>query len=288
MKRVFAGIVVLLLLLSLMGCAKTPEDETAASGELVEDTNVENDVQDMPQPQEPDKETEKKPDEPQKQPTEEKPSAPEQETPSEQPEEKPSDSKDEQPDEQPADTEEPEESDDTSFSMDKAVKVATFNIKCAMYGKTMDQVAQLLKDVDADLVGLQEVDCNTSRSGGVHQVQLLAEKAGYPYYCYTPVVELGKNSAVDDVSMDATQNVCGQAILSKHPIGGVKRIWPTNQRGGIRCFTRHEITIGDKTVAFYNGHLDFDSGRFQYRELQDKYMVKDKYAICVGDFNEIS
>ncbi|MBR6794046.1 MAG: hypothetical protein IKM48_06820, partial [Clostridia bacterium] len=111
MKRVFAGIVVLLLLLSLMGCAKTPEDETAASGELVEDTNVENDVQDMPQPQEPDKETEKKPDEPQKQPTEEKPSAPEQETPSEQPEEKPSDSKDEQPDEQPADTEEPEESD---------------------------------------------------------------------------------------------------------------------------------------------------------------------------------
>ena len=109
MKRVFAGIVVLLLLLSLMGCAKTPEDETAASGELVEDTNVENDVQDMPQPQEPDKETEKKPDEPQKQPTEEKPSAPEQETPSEQPEEKPVEEK--KPVEQPEEKaeEKPEE-----------------------------------------------------------------------------------------------------------------------------------------------------------------------------------
>lgn len=167
--------------------------------------------------------------------------------------------------------------------MDKALKVATFNIKNAMGGKTIDQIAKMLKDLDADLIGLQEVYCNSPKASGGNQVQTIAEKAGYPYSYFTPCIEIGDNHT----KYTGMVNAAGQAIISKHPILTSEVIWPSKEAEyGLRNFARHEIDVNGKTVAFYNCHLDFSLGRYQYEEIQDHYMIKDQYAICVGDFNE--
>lgn len=44
----------------------------------------------------------------------------------------------------------------------------------------LDRIAQLLRDYD--LVGLQEVDAGSSRSGYVNLTQYLAERAGFPFW----------------------------------------------------------------------------------------------------------
>ena len=175
------------------------------------------------------------------------------------------------------------------YDESKALVVVSYNIKCAMYGKTIDKVAAQIKAVDADIVGLQEVDYFTGRSTPADQVAAIAEKAGFPYYKFEPVLELTNNSKTK-APEDADFDVYGHAILSKYPIKKSEIIWPTAQTitetSELRNFGRHEIDMDGTVIAFYNCHLDSLQGRRQYYEIQGKYMAKDEYAICVGDFNE--
>ncbi len=180
-----------------------------------------------------------------------------------------------------------------AYDPNKAFKIMSYNIKCAWYGKTIDQVASQIKEENPDIVGLQEVDCNSNRKGnvisGIDQVKIIAEKAGYPYYAFEPVIDLTA-ARNEQASADLRENAYGHAIMSKYPIKKSEIIWPEAQAKGadkeVRNFGRHEIDVGGKTVVFYNCHLDFSLGREQYFEVQEKYMSKDKYAVCVGDFNE--
>ena len=176
-----------------------------------------------------------------------------------------------------------------AYDPNKAFKIMSYNIKCAWYGKTIDQVASQIKEENPDIVGLQEVDCSTSRSGtGIDQVKVIAEKAGYPYYVFEPVIEIG-SAKNKQAPADLRESAYGHAVMSKYPITKSEIIWPTAQAKGdaeVRNFGRHEIDVNGKTVVFYNCHLDFSLGREQYFEVQEKYMSKDKYAVCVGDFNE--
>ena len=178
-----------------------------------------------------------------------------------------------------------------AYDPNKAFKIISYNIKCAWYGDTIDQVAQQLKEEDADIVGLQEVDCGTGRSKKEDQVKKIAELAGYPYYVFEPVIEIGTGAPKNaKAPADLRENAYGHAILSKYPIKKSEIIWPTAQvksaENEVRNFGRHEIDVNGKTVVFYNCHLDFALGREQYFEIQEQYMSKDKYAVCVGDFNE--
>ncbi len=177
-------------------------------------------------------------------------------------------------------------SDRPPFSKSKALKIVSFNIKhCGTAGITA--VAELLKQVDGDIVGLQEVDCNATRSGNKDQMKILAELAGYKYYYFAPVIQLGGNKT-KPAPANLNKQAYGHGILSKYPIKESQIIWPSAQSatGEIRNYERHKIDVNGKIVTFYNTHSDFEKGRLQYAEVQDKYMSKDKYAICVGDLNE--
>ncbi len=181
-----------------------------------------------------------------------------------------------------------------TFDIEDSLKIVTYNIKCGYYatGNTLDTIAQMLKDVDADIVGLQEVDYLSTRSGAtVDQLKYLAEKAGYRYYKFTPVVQLGKTKV--PITTNVTANLYGHGILSKYPITGHERIYfetqGTNVDGSakeVRALGRYEIDVNGKKLAFYNTHLDGGVGRAQYKEIQDHYMVKDQYAIFTADMNE--
>lgn len=172
---------------------------------------------------------------------------------------------------------------------ESALKIVTYNIKCAIYGETMEEIAGMLREVDADIVGLQEVDCNNYRSYFKDQMKELAEMAGYQYYYFAPVV--GKpGDPQTPLDPDDNFNAYGHGVLSKYPIIKSEIIWPEAQTpkldNEVRNVERHEIQIGDKVLAFYNSHMDFDVGRYQYKEIQDNYMSKDQYAVFVGDMNE--
>ncbi len=202
----------------------------------------------------------------------------------------------EEPDDQQPDTQEPdaeqggdEEPEKTkpAYDPNKKLTIMSYNIKCAWYGKTIDQVVKQLKEIDADIIGLQEVDCNTTRSTGGNQIETIAGKAGYPYYYFAPVIQLGGDKT-QHADPNLKTSAYGHAILSKYPIKKSEIIWPDAQsaEGECRNFERHEIDVNGKTVAFYNCHLDTNKGSEQYFYVQEKYMANDKYAICVGDFNE--
>ena len=162
--------------------------------------------------------------------------------------------------------------------MDTALKIVTFNVKCGWYGKTLDGIAALLREVDADIVGLQEVDVNTRRSmkhsDVVNQVEYIAEKSGYKYWYFAK-------------ALDYQGGAYGHGVLSKHPILKSTVIWPDAQTEGneARNIERHEIQVGDKVVGFHNCHLDFQQGPAQYKEIEVKYMTRDQYSIFVGDMN---
>ncbi|GAC1337254.1 MAG: endonuclease/exonuclease/phosphatase family protein [Myxococcales bacterium] len=54
------------------------------------------------------------------------------------------------------------------------MRIATFNIKHGEL-RGLSAIAQVLRAADADVVGLQEVDAGTARSGGVDQARALGE-----------------------------------------------------------------------------------------------------------------
>lgn len=72
----------------------------------------------------------------------------------------------------------------------KQLVVMSYNIRhCAPYYGTseattadVNNIARVLKRTKPDIVFMQEVDQNTTRSLGIDQTQKLAELAGYPYY----------------------------------------------------------------------------------------------------------
>lgn len=163
------------------------------------------------------------------------------------------------------------------------LKIVSFNIKCGWYGKTLDQVADLLREIDGDLVGLQEADVGTKRSRRSplpNQIEYIAKKAGYPYWFFAK-------------ALDFQGGYYGHGILSKYPIKNSQVIWPEAQpdqdgpgRKERRNIERHEIDCDGKTVVFYNTHLS--SGKLtplQYSEVQNNYMIHEEYPIFVGDLN---
>ena len=50
------------------------------------------------------------------------------------------------------------------------------------YSNSIDMIAKMMKELDADIVGLNEVDSCTTRTGRVHQAKKLAEKLGNWHY----------------------------------------------------------------------------------------------------------
>lgn len=95
------------------------------------------------------------------------------------------------------------------------MKVVTYNIRVGFGpgdraergGPTnyLDQIAEWLKDQNADLILLQELDRNTERADGLDQTEYLAEKLGF-YGVFAPAIPLPPDGQY------------GVGILSRWPI----------------------------------------------------------------------
>jgi len=149
----------------------------------------------------------------------------------------------------------------------------------------LDEIAELLRSVDAEVVVLNEVDFDSSWSHSVDQARYLADKAGYPYW-------------VEQRNLDFRVLIWkwrfGNAVLSKYPIASARLAdfpgyspWQTvlaGKQSGVVC----DIQAGDWVVRVIAAHLCYRSERVRVQSaamLVDMARESALPTIVVGDLN---
>jgi endonuclease/exonuclease/phosphatase family metal-dependent hydrolase len=162
------------------------------------------------------------------------------------------------------------------------VRVATYNVhKCRGLDGRMrpERVVEVLREVDADIVALQEVVCRDGRRRVDHQASYIAEELGL-------YAHLGENRRFRG-------GPYGNLLLSRMPIHHARNhdlsVYGRERRGCLRT----DIRMNDNSVLhLFNVHLGtavFER-KVQTRELFRRQVFTDPELvgskIILGDFNE--
>ncbi|HMO14993.1 MAG TPA: endonuclease/exonuclease/phosphatase family protein [Pirellulaceae bacterium] len=161
-----------------------------------------------------------------------------------------------------------------------AGRVVSYNIR---HGRGMDERVDLrrtgsvLQELDADFIGLQEVDFNVPRSGGVNQAQELSK-------------QLNMHAAFGKF-MNYQGGQYGMAILSRHPLIDVQAIQlPEGNEPRIALSAEARLPTGE-SMFVVNVHLDWvrdDAFRFAQAERLQEYLEQlTSPYLLLGDFNDL-
>lgn len=159
------------------------------------------------------------------------------------------------------------------------LQVASYNIR---HGRGMDnrvaleRTAAVLRSLDADIVGLQEVDRNVERSGRVDEPALLGNLLGMQH--------------AFGAFMDYQGGRYGLAILSRYPIASSREIvLPTGEEPRVALAARIVLPGGD-TVTAINVHFDWvENDAVRVRQARTLSAVLDTLSdpwLLLGDFND--
>lgn len=173
---------------------------------------------------------------------------------------------------------------------DKQLVVMSYNIRhCAPYYGTsenttanVNNVADVLKKTKPDIVFLQEVDKNTTRSLGIDQTQKLAELAGYPYYQFYKMQDYqGGEYGIAILSALRLKDIRNHAIPSE--IEG-QVIESNNVLGTAKIeFNGLDICLANTHLSVYQTDRDK-----QLPYMLDEILAKQTCPILfAGDFNAI-
>ena len=165
---------------------------------------------------------------------------------------------------------------DKSFVPPKYLKIASYNIhfgigldwerkdrldKKSFYAR-LDNIANILKNIDADIVLLQEVDFIASRSQEINQATYLAEKAEYPYVATATQIKEKFHPSIQGLHGKINHGIC---ILSRYKITeNVSKIFtfPNEMPFYLRwLYSPHgaqkvSIQIGKTLINVVNLHLE--------------------------------
>ena len=160
------------------------------------------------------------------------------------------------------------------------LKVATFNICKAEYGATMykdyTKIVAAIKASGADIIGLQEIEYRTKRTGYVDQTAELARLAGYPYYKFFK-------------AFDFNEGASGLAVISKYPIENSDQINLPASGEAQRILARAGIRVHNELINFFVTHLSYNGEPGtdrapQFATIANK-IANYKNVILTGDFN---
>ena len=160
------------------------------------------------------------------------------------------------------------------------VKIATFNICKAEFGATKykdyTKIVAAIKASGADIIGLQEVDYKTKRTGYVDQTAKIAQLAGYSHYKFFR-------------AFDFNEGGFGVAVLSKYPISNSDQINLPSGTGEQRILARAGIRVNNELINFFVTHLSYNgepgtNRAQQFTTLANK-IANYSNVIVTGDFN---
>ena len=158
---------------------------------------------------------------------------------------------------------------------DGFLRICTYNILHGqMTGGDEALIGRALADLDADIVGLQEVDVGTARVCGRDVLSIVAAAGGYPYYAFARAIPLGDGEY-------------GTAVLSRYPIRSFT-VTPLPSKGVEgRSLGHAVIDVDGKPLDFFNTHVAYENLEARTRHLS---LVAEETARCdryllTGDFN---
>lgn len=153
------------------------------------------------------------------------------------------------------------------------ITVASYNVR-RFSNCSFEEIAQEIKTINPDIIGFQELDNITYRSGYVDQLQEIAQICGYPYYYFSKISEYSDCGEY------------GHGIMSKYPILNSETTYFEIQYNENRCFSRSIIKVNNKKIAFYNIHIEY-LGEIQVEQILEllEAAKRDKNVIITGDMN---
>lgn len=165
----------------------------------------------------------------------------------------------------------------------RPIKVLSYNVHhCNPPSRAdfidLEAISQVIVQSGAEIVGLQEVDVFTSRSGSdLDMAKELAEMSGMPYYYFSK-------------GIDYKGGEYGTAILSKFPLSETATILlPAEEGTEQRTISIASVSLDDGTsYKFANTHLDYSSASnalSQAEKIVDYFEGEKSPLILVGDFN---
>ena len=153
------------------------------------------------------------------------------------------------------------------------LRLVSFNIKYGSESSLAD-VAGVIRSIDPDVVALQEVDKDATRSDVVYQSYRLGQLTGMA------------SSFRSSLTFDDGGNY-GLALLSKHPIVASTKSF-LGEAGEPRTVTTWTVTIDGEEVHIANTHLspNADQRTDQLLDLVPEIAELEPLAV-LGDFNEV-
>ncbi len=161
-------------------------------------------------------------------------------------------------------------------------RIVTYNVhKCVGIDRRLSpaRIVSVLKEIDADIIALQEVLCVQGRDSQSDQAHFIAREMGFNY-C------MGDNRKLKD-------GIYGNLALSRFPLLGSENhdisVAGREERGCLRV----DVDLGGGSrLHVYNVHLgtSFIERRYQARKLISESILSDANIpgprIMLGDFNE--
>ncbi len=151
--------------------------------------------------------------------------------------------------------------------------------------RRLGQIAELLREINADVVVLNEVDFDTSWSYSLNQARFLAEQAGYPF--------VAEQRNLDLRVLNWTWRF-GNAILSRYPIENAELLdlpgtvaWETvlaGKKRGLIC----DIRVGGETLRVVGVHFCHRSESIRVHSARTLLasIAGSRYPVLVaGDLN---
>lgn len=163
------------------------------------------------------------------------------------------------------------------------ITVMSYNVKyCSPYNSStpdVDAVAEIIKQAKPDIVFLQELDRNTTRSGKIDQLAQLSGKTNMPYTYY------GK--AIDYQGGESGVGILSRYSLSDPQTFRLPRVELGDTYVSYRILVRANITVNEKKITIAGTHLELTQ---ENRDLQvpeiNRILSSSNYpTILAGDFN---
>ncbi len=153
------------------------------------------------------------------------------------------------------------------------LRVATYNVHNTDGAESINGIAEEIKGIGADFVGLQEIDVGVHRSRSVNTLGEINRICGYP-------------SALFAKSIDYDGGEYGIGVLFSYPLVSMQKFMlPSASEQRIMLKLVLETEIG--YLSFFNTHLsyrEFDVRKEQLRFISS-ILSKEKRFILTGDLN---